>query len=224
MATFVRRRMRFLADMRLPNGSMVVAHCPNTGSMRGCLFPGHPAILWDSGNPRRKLVHTWKAIQGDDVWVGVDTGVPNELVERVIRSRRILPLQGYPTVLRERPLGERSRVDLLLEGPQGTCFVEVKNVTLVQDGAARFPDAVTARGLKHLGELGLQVRRGMRAAMVYVVQREDGRWFEPAGDIDPAYADGLREAVASGVEVYALGSRVDEMGVTATGLLPIRGV
>ncbi len=221
-ATFLGRRQRFLADMELPDGTRVVAHCPNTGSMRGCLFPGHRAVLWDSRNPRRKLLYTWKAIEADGVWVGVDTGVPNRLVEAAVEAGAIPPLAGFPRVRRERRMGARSRVDLLLEGPRGSCFVEVKNVTLVEAGAARFPDAVTARGLRHLEELAARVAEGHRAAMVYVVQRADGRWFEPADDIDPAYGQGLRRAMERGVEVYALGTRVSPEGVGVTGLLPVR--
>jgi sugar fermentation stimulation protein A len=209
--------------MRFEDGTTTVAHCPNTGSMKGCLFPGRRAVLWDSRNPARKLRYTWKAIEGVDAWVGVDTGVPNRLAEAAIRGGLIPPLADFPQVLREKPMGERSRVDLLLEGA-GRCYVEVKNVTLVEDGAARFPDAVTARGLKHLEELAAQVRQGHRAAMVFVVQRGDGRWFEPAEDIDPAYAAGLRLALERGVEAYALGARVRPEGVEATGLLPLRGV
>jgi len=221
-ATFLGRRQRFLADMELPDGTRVVAHCPNTGSMRGCLFPGHRAVLWDSRNPRRKLLYTWKAIEADGVWVGVDTGVPNRLVEAVVEAGAIPALAGFPRVRRERRMGARSRVDLLLEGPRGSCFVEVKNVTLVDAGAARFPDAVTARGLRHLEELAARVAEGHRAAMVYVVQRADGRWFEPADDIDPAYGQALRRAMERGVEVYALGTRVTPEGVGVTGLLPVR--
>lgn len=222
-ATFLGRRQRFLADMELADGSRTVAHCPNTGSMRGCLHPGGRAVLWDSGNPARKLRYTWKAVEAAGVWVGIDTGLPNRLVEAAIRAGRLAPLSGFASIRREPRLGERSRADLLLEGP-GQCWVEVKNVTLVEGGAARFPDAVTARGLRHLEELTRRVAAGARAAMVYVVQREDGTRFEPAEDIDPLYAGGLRRAAAAGVEVYALGARVTPSGVEASGLLPVRGV
>ncbi|MFU8856164.1 MAG: DNA/RNA nuclease SfsA [Deferrisomatales bacterium] len=222
-ATFVGRRQRFLADVVLEDGTAVVAHCPNTGSMKGCLHPGRPALLWDSRNPARKLRYTWKAIEGEEGWIGVDTGVPNHLAEQAIRAGLLPALAGFTKIAREQPMGERSRVDLVLSVP-GTCYVEVKNVTLVEGGGARFPDAVTARGRKHLEELAARVRAGHRAAMLYVVQRQDGRWFEPAEDIDPAYAEGLRRAVGAGVEVYVLGARVTPEGVEGTGLLPVRGV
>ncbi len=221
LATFLGRRKRFLADVELADGTRSVAHCPNTGSMRGCLFPGHRAVLWDSQNPKRKLRWTWKAIEADGFWVGVDTGVPNRLVEAAVAAGDLPGLAGFGEVLRERRMGARSRVDLVLRSGDRLCYVEVKNVTLVERGAARFPDAVTSRGLRHLEELADRVREGHRAAMVYVVQREDGSRFEPAGDIDPAYAAGLARAVDAGVEAYALGCRVTPEGVRATGLLPV---
>jgi sugar fermentation stimulation protein A len=217
---FRARRQRFLADVDLADGTPVVAHCPNTGSMKGCLYPGHRALLWESDNPSRKLRYTWKAVEADGFWVGVDTGVPNRLAAEAIRSGIVPGLRGFPTIRREVPFGENSRADLVLEGPNGRCFVEVKNVTLVEEGIARFPDAVTERGLKHLVELTRCVREGHRAAMVYVVQREDGESFAPAEDIDPAYARGLREAVSGGVEVYVLGTRVTPEGVEARKTLP----
>lgn len=224
LAVFLARRQRFFADMELDEETRVVAHCPNTGSMKGCLYPGHRAVLWDSRDPRRKLRYTWKAIDAGEVWIGVDTAVPNRLAEAAIRAGSIPGLAGFDTIARERPLGEASRVDLLLSGASGQCYVEVKNVTLVEGGAARFPDAETARGRKHLAELSARVAEGHRAAMVFVVQRGDGQWFEPAEDIDPAYATGLRTALARGVEAYALGARVSPKGVEVARLLPVRGV
>ncbi len=222
-ATFLGRRRRFLADMRLPDGTEVVAHCANTGSLETCLVPGAPALLWDSRNPKRKLQLSWKAIRVGGVWVGVDTGIPNRLVEKALAAGLVPELAGAERILRERPMGKGTRVDLVLEGIPGspTVFVEVKNVTMVEDGVAMFPDAVTSRGLKHLRELTRQVEQGSRAAMVYLVQREDGRVFRPAGHIDPAYAEGLRDAVAAGVEAYAILARVSRRGVEAVGLLPV---
>jgi sugar fermentation stimulation protein A len=219
-ATFLGRRKRFLADMRLPDGQEVVAHCANTGSMKGCLHPGRQAILWDADKPGRKLRYSWKAIEAPTAWVGIDTSLPNALAAAAIAAGELPALGPVARLQRERKMGERSRVDLLLTSPDEIrAWVEVKNVTLVQDGVARFPDAVTARGLKHLHELGDRVAEGDRAAMIYVVQRGDGARFEPAADLDPAYAAGLKEAVARGVEVYVLGTEVSPEGVRTTGLL-----
>ncbi len=220
-ATFLRRRQRFLADMRLADGTELTAHCANTGSMRATLFPGAAAWIWDSKKTTRKLPHSWLAIQGPDAWIGVDTLLPNRLTARVLRAGALAPLRDYPQVSAERVLEAGSRVDLLLEGAPGRCWVEVKNVTLVEEGTARFPDAVTERGRKHLGSLTRAVQAGERAAMVFVVQRADGRRFRPADDIDPAYGAALRAAVAAGVEVYALGCTVEPRGVCPRELLPL---
>lgn len=238
-AIFLGRRKRFLADMRLElpldgapgEGSgqdealETVAFCPNTGSMKGCLFPGARSVLWDVNQPHRKLRTTWRAIEGPDAWIGVDTGIPNKLAAMAIAGGVVGALAGFERILPERKMGERSRVDLLLEAGEGEtlrrCWVEVKNVTLVEAGVARFPDAVTVRGLKHLRELGARVADGDRAAMLYIIQRADGRRFEPAADIDPAYADGLRAAVAAGVEAYALRTEVSPLGVGTRDLVPV---
>lgn len=222
-ATFVRREKRFLAHVLLADGTPSIAHCPNTGSMRTCLEEGAPAILQRSDNPARKLRFTLKAVCMGGVWVGIDTGLPNRLAEEAVRSGFIAELAGYETVEREKVLVPGTRIDLKLSGSgRPDCFVEVKNVTLVEGGIARFPDAVTARGLKHLEELARFRAGGGRSAMVYIVQRADGGVFTPAIDIDPEYGEGLRRAVSAGVEVYALGAEVSPLGVAATRLLPVR--
>jgi sugar fermentation stimulation protein A len=221
LATFLGRRRRFLADVRLADGTDAVAHCANTGSMKGCLFPGARVVLSRHADPRRKLPYTWRAIEGPSGWIGVDTTLPNRLAAEAIRAGLVPALRGFPTILAERRMGVDSRVDLLLDGPAGRCWVEVKNVTLVENGVARFPDAVTARGLKHLQELGNRVREGDRAAMLYVVQREDAGAFEPAADIDPEYARAFREARRNGVEAFVLGCGVHPSGVEVASLLPL---
>jgi len=157
----IKRYKRFLADIELADGSLVTAHCPNSGSMLGCNLPGSPVMLSVSPNPNRKLAHTWELVQVDGYWVGLNTMLPNRLAEEAILDGTIAELQGYPRLRREVPYGsERSRIDILLEGDQGRCFVEVKNVTLVKHGRALFPDAVTERGQKHLRELMEVVRNG----------------------------------------------------------------
>lgn len=220
-ATFHARRKRFFADMTLADGSTVVAHCPNTGSMRSCLLPGASALIWDSRNPARKLRHSFKAIRIGEVWVGVDTLLPNRLVARAIREGEFPGFAGYDTIRPEAPMGASSRVDLLLGGPAGYCYVEVKNVTLVEEGLARFPDARTTRGQKHLEELIARVAEGHRAALVFVIQRADGRRFAPADDIDPEYGQWLRQAQRSGVELFALSAEVTPQGVHSRGFVPV---
>ncbi len=219
----IRRYKRFLADIVLDDGQEITAHCANTGSMKGLTVPESAVLVWDSQNPKRKLPWSWKAVQiPGGAWVGIDTGLPNALVAEALRRGVIPGLVGATEVKREQKMGDRSRVDAVALGPWGRAWVEVKNVTLVdaETGVARFPDAVTSRGLKHLRELSERVREGDRAAMVYVVQRADARSFAPADDIDPAYGDGLRAALDAGVEVVVLGCEVTSEGVSVTGTLP----
>ena len=219
-AEFIKRYKRFLADFRLSDGSVVTAHCANTGSMLGCLEPGAPALLWDAGISQRVTRYSWKAIRIGKVWVGIDTQLPNRLVEAAIAGCEIASLADYAGIRREVRMGADSRVDLLLQSDWlPDCYVEVKNVTLVNKGVARFPDAVTVRGRKHLEELQRVVAGGSRAAMVFLVQRADAGIFMPADDIDPAYGAALRQACKQGVEIYVLSSRVERRGVHSVGLL-----
>jgi len=219
-ATFLRRRNRFVAEFRGDDGVDFAAHTANTGSMKGCLAPGGRAVLWDSGNDQRKYRLSWKAIEVNGTWVGIDTLLPNRLAAEAVAGGLIPDLGDAPEVRREVMMAPGSRVDLLVEGPGRRAWIEVKNVSLVEDGVARFPDAVTARGLKHLRELAAKVRGGERAMMIYVVQRADGQSFTPAHDIDPVYAEALREVHAEGVEVYPLGCTVTPDGVRGDGLIP----
>lgn len=217
----VRRYKRFLADIELDDGSVVTAHCPNSGSMLGCALPGSPVLLSRSSNPARKLPHTWELVQVEDCWVGINTGLPNRLAREGIEQGVVAELQGYEVVRQEVCYGnERSRIDLLLENP-GRCYVEVKNVTLVEDGVARFPDAVTERGQKHLRELMAMMAQGARAVNFFVVQHAAARTVTPADDIDPAYGRLLRQAAAAGVELFAYQAHVTPESISLWRPLPV---
>lgn len=219
--TLIKRYKRFLADVKLRNGHIVTAHCPNSGSMRGCCETGRPVYLSRSANPKRRLPYTWEMIEMPASLVGVNTGVPNRLVMRSIIHGYIPALKGYETVSTEVKYGQNSRIDLLLENSDGSlCYVEVKNCTLVEDGAAYFPDAVTARGLKHLVELQEQVRLGHRSVNFFVVQRMDAKIFHPADHIDKAYGKELRRAAKNGVEIMTCDVSLDLQGVSLNRLLP----
>ncbi len=202
--TLRRRYKRFLAEVELENGRVITAHCPNTGSMKGCAEAGRTIYLSYHDDPRRKLKYTWQLIQMADSLVGVNTLVPNRLVEMAIRAGEI-PEFGFPVdIRREVSVGKGSRIDLMLSGASGqNCYVEIKNCTLVEKGVARFPDAVTTRGVKHLTELDRLRQSGSRCFMFYLVQRMDARLFQPADHIDPDYGSVLRRVVESGVEVLA---------------------
>jgi sugar fermentation stimulation protein A len=196
------RYKRFLADIELDFGEFITAHCPNSGSMKTCTNPGWKVLLSESNNPKRKYKYTWEMVHNEKCWIGINTMVPNIIAEESIKNGTISELGGYTEIKREVKYGENSRIDILLKNPKETCYVEVKNVTLVEDdGNYYFPDAVTSRGLKHLHELMEMKRQGHRAVMLFVIQRSDGKIFKPAAHIDPKYAEGLKIAYENGVEI-----------------------
>ncbi len=198
----IRRYNRFLADVRLNDDTVITAHCPNSGSMKTCKEPGWKVLLSRSDNPKRKLKYTWEMVHNGKCWIGINTMVPNRIAVEAIQSGVIPELSGYGDLKTERRYGENSRIDILLSEGDRHCYVEVKNVTLVEsDGYYKFPDAVTTRGRKHLQELMDMVNKGRRAMMLFVIQRNDGTIFKPAVDIDPLYGKTLREAYERGVEI-----------------------
>jgi len=226
----VRRYKRFLSDVELKNGDRVTAHCPNPGSMLGLAEPGLAVWLSPSRNPARKLAFTWELVDAGTSLVGINTGCANEVVAEACTERRIQELAGYPKLRREVRYGENSRIDFLLEAPGGAaCYVEVKSVTLRRDGdraaepRAEFPDAVTARGAKHLGELARVVEAGGRAVLFYLVQRGDCRRVTVASDIDPGYARAFGEARARGVEVFCYDCKVGSEAIELGRRLPLDG-
>lgn len=213
-ATLVRRYKRFLTDVTLGDGTEVIAHCPNTGSLLGCKEPGSKIWLRDTENDKRKYRLSWQAILVGKTWVNVDTGLPNAEVFCAIEEGRIPALKGYDTARREVKYGTNSRIDVLLEKENGErCYVEVKNTTLAEGDVGLFPDAVTARGKKHLDELVEVVRQGHRAVQFFFVSRDDVQRFRPADSIDPVYSQALREAAAAGVEVMAWSVKVQKKSI-----------
>lgn len=224
-ATLIKRYKRFLADVTLENGEVITVHTPNTGSMLGCAEPGSTVWLRDADNPKRKYRYSWEMSEtAVGVLVGVNTLLSNHLVREGIETGVIDALQGYQNIRTEVRYGvENSRIDLLLENETGQlCYVEVKNVTALDDtGSAFFPDAVSARGTKHLRELKAMVDAGHRAVIFYCVQRGDARQVRPADEIDPEYSRTLREVVAQGVEALAWRARVTPEEVVLERHLPV---
>ena len=158
---------------------------------------------------------------GRGLWVGVNTSVPNRMIEVAFHAGRLAFAAGYTQCRREAKRGE-SRLDACLTGPDlPPLWVECKNVTMVEDGVACFPDPATERGQKHLRELMDIVRCGERAAMFYLVQRPDGHCFGPADVVDPAYAALFYEAMDAGVEIYPYRASVSPAGIELEGLLPV---
>jgi sugar fermentation stimulation protein A len=217
----VKRYKRFLADVKLDNGTLVTAHCPNTGRMQGCSEPGRPVYLSRHDSPKRKLKYTWELIRMPGSLVGINTLVPNRLVFQAAQAGLIPELSGYNAAVREVSIESGSRIDLLLcNGQTDRCYVEIKNCTLVEDGTALFPDAVTARGLKHLKELETLVKAGCRCVMFYFIQRMDARIFRPADGIDADYGRGLRRAVDRGIEMLAYDVSIDLSGIRLNRKIP----
>jgi sugar fermentation stimulation protein A len=226
-ATLVKRYKRFLADVVLPSGEIVTVHCANPGSMIGLNAAGARVWLSKSDNPSRKLAHSWELIEvdfgGGAELVGINTSHPNALAAEAIAAGAIPELVGYRTIRREVKYGRNSRVDFLLEDSgRPPCYVEIKNVHLMRQPAlAEFPDAVTKRGAKHLGELGDMVAAGARAVMLYLIQIGSARAFRLARDIDPAYGRAFDTARAAGVEAIAYRCGISREGIEVVEPVPI---
>jgi sugar fermentation stimulation protein A len=220
-ATLIQRCKRFLADVLLPSGEIVTAHCTNTGSMMGCKEPGSAVYISRCDKAGRRLLYTWEMIRANGGWVGINTLYPNRLVTEGIEAGMIRELQGCNSIRREVCTREGTRLDLCLEAVTGSCFVEVKNVTFAVDRAAAFPDVVSQRGTKHLKELIRLRRSGYRTAVVFVVQRGDCDYFRPADEIDQEYGRWLRRAIKAGVEASPYRAIVTPREIVVTERLPM---
>ncbi|MGB0893730.1 MAG: DNA/RNA nuclease SfsA [Parashewanella sp.] len=202
----IQRYKRFLADIELDNGEIVTIHCPNTGSMKNCLFPDQTVWFSTSDNPKRKYSRTWEIMTTtENQQIGINTGRANNLAQEGIEQGIIKQLQGYQTLKREVKYGEeKSRIDILLTSDTLVdCYVEVKSCTLLEDGCGYFPDSVSVRGQKHLRELMHMVQQGHRAVLLFIVQHTGIDRVRAAKHIDPEYAKLLTEAAELGVEVLA---------------------
>ncbi len=224
---------------------IITAHCPNSGSMKGLDTPGNPVVVSRSDKPGRKLAYTLELVQVAGKWVGINTSRSNHIVHEALvamqgnglpesesvpapaapalETQSAIPqLAGYSSIVTEKKYGVNSRIDILLEDPNlGKCYVEVKNVTMAKGETAMFPDAVTARGTKHLHELMQMVAEGHRAVMFYLVQREDCRHFMPAAHIDPVYAATLAQARSAGVETICYSCNISPDGIWVARPIPI---
>ncbi|KZY06183.1 MULTISPECIES: DNA/RNA nuclease SfsA [unclassified Sulfitobacter] len=218
-----RRYKRFLADCTLEeSGETITAHCANPGAMTDLATAGTRVWLEPNDDPKRKLKYGWRLVDHENGhFTGVDTGSANRLVAEALDAGLVPPLKAYGTRRAEVRYGEGSRADFLLSEPGlPDAWVEVKSVTLCRDGAlAEFPDSVTARGARHLTELGRMAAAGHRAMLIYCVQRTDCTDVTLARDIDPAYAAAWDAARAQGLETIALGTHISPQGITVTGPL-----
>lgn len=219
-AKLIKRYKRFLADVELPNGDEMTIHCPNTGAMTGCAEPSVAVYYSTSDNKKRKYPHTFELSSNQQGHIiGVNTGKANHIVKEAIENDVIKELTGYKELRTEVKYGsENSRIDILLsdgdssiQGNKADCFIEIKSTTLLVDneqGLGAFPDAVTSRGLKHLRELIEMKQNGHRAVLVFLVQHTGITKVTVAHEIDPQYAEQLKKASDSGVEILVVHTHI----------------
>lgn len=214
-ARLVARYKRFLFDAVLADGTPITGSCPNTGSMRGLTAPGSTIWLSEHDSKIRKYRHMLELVEADGTLVGINTGMPNRLAEEAICRGLVADFASYGEIRREQRYGQNSRIDLLLLDPtRPPVYVEVKNVHFTREaGLAEFPDSVTSRGAKHLEELGDMVEAGYRAAMLYVIQRDDCDRLRICDELDPFYGAAFRRARQRGVEAYAVSCRITPEGI-----------
>ena len=222
-ATLVRRYKRFLFDATLADGQAITGSCPNTGSMLGLTDPGSRIWMSQHDSPTRKYRYALELVEADGVTVGINTGIPNRIVEEAIRGDAIASLNGYGTLKREQKYGRNSRIDILLtEGSAPDAYVEVKNVHYMRtSGLAEFPDSPTSRGAKHLDEMGDMVEAGHRAVMVYLVQRPDCASLKICRELDPNYAKAFDRAIERGVEALAVRCHIFPQEIRFDRLIPV---
>jgi sugar fermentation stimulation protein A len=221
-AFLLRRYKRFLADVTLSSGEEITVHCPNSGSMLGCIEPGNQVMISRSGNAGRKYAHTLEMIQVDGAgWVGVNTGLTNRLVKEALLAGMVAEIGPVTRVDSEVKISPRSRLDFVCRHGDDLTYVEVKNCTLAIDGWAMFPDAVTARGARHLEELISLRQAGHRAVIFFCIQRGDAEGFRPAAKIDPLYAETLRKACREGVLALAYSADVSPAAIRVVRKIPV---
>lgn len=217
--TLIKRYMRFLADVKLDSGETVTAHCTNSGSMKSCLEKGAEVYLSPVDDPNRKTKFTWEMIKINGYWVGINTSNPNKLAFEAVKAGQIEKLKGYTEVQAEVKFDD-SRFDLMAKNDTETCFIEVKNVTYKEGNYALFPDAVTSRGKKHLETLVKVKEQGMRAVMLYIIQRIDVEIFSTAKQIDQEYSKALKIAYNKGVEIIPLQVKVTPENIELVKEIP----
>ena len=220
-ARFVRRLNRFAALVNV-GGVETLVHVANSGRMKELLVEGRRMYLKPAPGDHRKTAFDLALVDLGRVLASADARLPNALLYESLAEAGLPRFKGYDTLRRE-VVYHDSRLDLALEGPTGLlCYIEAKSVTLVQDGVGLFPDAPTIRGTKHVRSLLRAAREGHRAAVVFVVQREDAHALVPNDDADPEFGGALRRAVRGGVETYAYRCRVTTDEVALADEIPVR--
>ncbi|MDC0489083.1 DNA/RNA nuclease SfsA [Pelagibacteraceae bacterium] len=210
---FIKRYKRFFVDAKV-NGKIITAHCPNTGSMYGLLKKNNKVWLTKSNNPNRKLKYTLQIIQDKKTKVGVNTHLTNKIVLEALQNNLIKEFDKKIKIKPETKFGTNTRFDFFIVKDQFRAFIEVKNVTLSRKkGIAEFPDAITSRGLKHIKELIKANKKGYKIYILYLIQRNDCKFFKIADDIDPEYSDSLSKAVKKKLNVLCFDCKFLPKGI-----------
>ena len=217
---FLERVNRFLARVEV-DGREVDVHVANSGRMKELFVPGWRVLVRPVSGDHRKTKFDLVLVDMGNALASADARMPNPLLAEGVANGHLQQFAGYTDMRREVIFGD-SRLDLMLEGPSGLCYIEAKSVTLVTNGVGLFPDAPTIRGAKHLRTLETVLEAGHRAAVVFVVQRPDASAFATSDPSDPDLADALRSVVAAGVEAYAYNCEVTERSIRLDQALPIR--
>ena len=207
--TLIKRYKRFFVDIKYKN-KIITAHCPNSGSMMGLLKSDNNVWFSQSNNPKRKLNFTLQIIEVDKKLVGINTHITNKIVLESLKQKKIKSLIKFNNIKSESKFSEKTRFDFLISNSKKKCFLEVKNVTLVrQDSVAEFPDAVTSRGTRHLKELISAKKKGFESYMLYLIQREDCKFFKIAKDIDEEYKNTFDSALKNGVKILCYDCKIN---------------
>jgi sugar fermentation stimulation protein A len=216
----IRRHKRFLAEVKLESGETVWAHCPNSGSMKGVNIPGNAVLLSHRPSDKRVLQYTWEMIlidfrgaRSSSGWVGINTIIPNRIAAEAFESGLIPAFRRYREYRSEVKISEDSRIDFVL-GKRGQCMVEVKNVTLVENAVAKFPDCVSTRASKHVRHLIENVKRGNTSAVLFVIQHHAAQSMSAADDLDPEFGKILRKAATAGVKIEAWKAEVTPKSIS----------
>ncbi len=217
----LRRYKRFLADVHLDSGEEITVHCPNTGAMTGCAEPGSRVWLSHSASRTRKYPYTWELVETAAGLACIHSARANKVVRAAFEQGIVTGFEAYPEIRSEVPYAEKSRADLLLEGPGGRVFIEVKSVTLCADGGqGLFPDAVSERGRRHIRELASVIDAETRSILFFCVFHQGITRVSAAGEIDGAYRDALEAGMQAGVEVLAWGADISPEGIQLARELP----
>lgn len=219
-AVFVQRDNRFRAEVEL-DGQRVKVHVPNSGRMRELLIPGAAVWVQPASGANRKTAYTLLLVQQGKGYVCLNAHLANDIVHFWLQQGILAAFADVTQIMREKTYG-KSRFDFLLQRGGKRCYAEVKSVNLLDGDTARFPDAPTVRGSKHLQELMQCKQDGLDSAVIFLVMGNQASRFAVNWDTDPAFGQQLQLARQAGVEIYIYTCQIDLQGIRYTGTIPMR--